>query len=532
MADSDSMRKVLVGAKLQSSRKTPETGPATSFIIPAAQVLMDAKRTFALLKAENATHIIGAVPLGYNVPFPLTVYGYPDYSFLGELMSMAIGAGTVARLNSIGLASFIPSVPLTPGLNDATAGGSFTGSVACVYTIEVAANGTPDTIKIKKDSGAYGAPVNIVVATPTVLGDGVTLAFAASIGHTIGDIWKVKCFNSLAYKHTFTPVDIPEVATFWQQEKAGELKAGDVVCNKLDFKIANNKEMQVTADLIGGSIVVSTDMGTPVAGDYPDAEDSDKIFRSGLFTLTYGQTGAAIRTNLTDIDIVIDRGIKPEEGRTQDAVSNANMYPEDNLLTVNLEFLLTSLEELQRSWDGITATAPAATSPDWTATLLPACNLLQRTPAKISTMIDSAIPAVTNTGKNDLTMAGTFTGSANCVYTIKISTAAGTDKFQVKKDAGSFGAEIAMTGSAQVVGDGITVTFAGTTGHVALDTWTVAAKVSYYELELDITHSNVQFTPGQSGGRRTGKLVLTPIANPAQVPYTMYLTNTHTTAYT
>lgn len=531
MADSDSMKKVLVGAKIQSTRKTPETGPATSFIIPAAQVLMDPKREFSMLEAENCGHIIGAIPLGYSVDFPLTIFGYPDKSFLGELMAMAIGASTVARRGSVGLASFIASVPGTPGLNDATAGGAFTGTADCVYTIEVAAASTPDTIKIKKDSGAYGDPVNITAGAISV-GEGVTITFGATTGHTAGDIWKIKCFDTDVYRHTFTPAEIPEVATFWSQENAGELKAGDVSCNKLDFKIDQNKEMQVTADLKGGSIEISSDMGTPTTSDYPAAEDSDSIFRSGIATLVYGETGAAIRTNLRSFNISIDRGINPEEGRTQDTVSNANMYPEINRLTLEMEFLLTSLAELQRSWDGKDATAPTATSPDWTETRLPTCNLKLKPPAIINATVDSAIPASGNTSPMDLTIAGTYTGSVTKVKTIKISTAGATDKFQYKDDDGSYNAEASMTGAAQSIGDGITVTFGATTDHVKDDTFTVTITVWNYELELNIPDASVQFKPGQSGGRRIGTVTLTPIATPADNPYLMYLQNTHSTAYT
>lgn len=531
MADSDSMKKVLVGAKIQSARGTPETGPATSFITPAAQVIMDTQREFSMLEAENCGHIIGAIPLGYTVDFPLTIFGYPDKSFLGELMAMAIGASTVARRGSVGLASFIASVPGTPGLNDATAGGAFTGTADCVYTIEIDTAATPDKIKIKKDSGEYGAATNIV-AGAMIVGEGVTITFGATTGHTLGDIWKIRCFDTDVYRHTFTPADIPEVATMWSQEKAGELKAGDVVCNKLDFKIDQNKEMQVTADLKGGSVEISSDMGTPTASDYPAAEDSDSIFRSGIATLVYGETGAAIRTNLRSFNISIDRGIKPEEGRTQDTVANVNMYPEINRLILEMEFLLTSLAELQRSWDGKDATAPDATSPDWTETRLPTCNIKMVPPAIINATVDSAIPNASNTSPNDLTIEGTYTGSASVVKTIKISTAAGTDKFQYKDGDGSYGAEVAMTGAAQSIGDGVTVTFGATTGHVLNDTFTVTITVWNYELELNIPDASVQFKPGQSGGRRIGTVTLTPIATPADNPYLMYLQNTHATAYT
>lgn len=531
MADSDSMKKVLVGAKLQSVRGTSETGPATSFIIPAAKVIMDPQREFEMLEAENCGHLIAAIPLGYTVDFPLTIYGYPDKSFLGELMAMAIGPSTVVRRGSVGLASFIASVPATPGLNDATAGGAFTGTADCVYTIEIAAEGTPDIIKIKKDSGEYGTPLNITSGALNV-GDGLTITFLATTGHTAGDIWKIKAFDTDVYRHTYAPADIPEVATFWSQEKAGESKSGDVVCNRLEFAVPQQGVMKVTADLKGGSYILSSDMGTPTAADYPAAEDSDSVFRSGVATLVYGETGAAIRTNLRTIDISIDRGIKPEEGRTQDKVSNANMYPETNRLTLEMEFLLTSLAELQRSWDGKDATAPTATSPDWTETRLPTCNVKLATPAVISSTIDSAIPASGNTSPNDLSTSGTYTGLVSMVKTIKISTIGATDKFQVKNDDGSYGDEITMTGIAQDIGDGALVTFESATGHVKDDTFTIAITCWNSELELDIPDANVQFKPDQAGGRRIGTVTLTPIATPADSPYTMHLQNMHAAAYT
>ena len=228
MADYDSIRKVIVGGKLQAARGTPEAGPAASFIIPAAQVLMDAKRTFSMLRGEASQWMIGAVPLGYNVPFPLTIYGYPDKSFLGELMAMTIGASTVARLGSVGLASYVAYVPASPTVNDLTAGGVYTGAADALFEVKIAVKGTPDTYVFRKDGGAWSTPaVNITAGLAIALGNGVTAAFAANTGHTALDVWKIKAFNTLAYKHTFLPADVPEVATMWQKENAGQLMAGD-----------------------------------------------------------------------------------------------------------------------------------------------------------------------------------------------------------------------------------------------------------------------------------------------------------------
>lgn len=77
-------------------------------------------------------------------------------------------------------------------------------------------------------------------------------------------------------------------------------------------------------------------------------------------------------------------------------------------------------------------------------------------------------------GLDDITAGGTYTGAKDCVITLKISTAAGTDKFQWKKDGGAYSAEISMTGAAQLLTEGVTATWLATTGHDLNDEWTIA----------------------------------------------------------
>lgn len=91
-------------------------------------------------------------------------------------------------------------------------------------------------------------------------------------------------------------------------------------------------------------------------------------------------------------------------------------------------------------------------------------------------------------GLSDLTSGGTYSGTATAVFTIKISTQANPDKFQWKKDAGAYGAEVTIVGGAIALSDGITVTFAAVTGHVANDCWTITAKVYAGALDLLIQH--------------------------------------------
>jgi len=77
------------------------------------------------------------------------------------------------------------------------------------------------------------------------------------------------------------------------------------------------------------------------------------------------------------------------------------------------------------------------------------------------------------TGLSDLTAGGTSTALVDHVYTIKISVTGAPDSFQWKTDSGSFSGNVAITGAAQTLANGVTVTFAATTGHTLNDTWTI-----------------------------------------------------------
>lgn len=78
----------------------------------------------------------------------------------------------------------------------------------------------------------------------------------------------------------------------------------------------------------------------------------------------------------------------------------------------------------------------------------------------------------TGVGLNDLTASGTYFDDANSDFQVKISTAAATDKFQWSSDAGvSWSVEIDVTGSAQLLENGVAITFAAVTGHTAADAW-------------------------------------------------------------
>jgi hypothetical protein len=96
------------------------------------------------------------------------------------------------------------------------------------------------------------------------------------------------------------------------------------------------------------------------------------------------------------------------------------------------------------------------------------------------TGISSVAAAVfTGSGLNDLTKGGTYTASIAQTYCVQIDATGTPDTFKWGTDPTcttfSGGTGVAITGAAQTLSSGVTVTFAATTGHTLADHWTIAA---------------------------------------------------------
>jgi hypothetical protein len=88
----------------------------------------------------------------------------------------------------------------------------------------------------------------------------------------------------------------------------------------------------------------------------------------------------------------------------------------------------------------------------------------------------NTIQMTIGTGLDDATEGGTFTGTADATYEVEIdSMAPPPDSFKWRKDGGAYTELVSITGSAQTLSDGVTITFAATTGHDLGDEWTIYA---------------------------------------------------------
>ncbi len=105
---------------------------------------------------------------------------------------LEIDTGAVATIGQIIKPySTVGSVTFSgTGLNDATSGGTFTGTSTINYKIEIDGTGTPDTFKWSDDGGTtWDATGVAITGSAQTLNHGVTITFGATTGHTLGDYW-------------------------------------------------------------------------------------------------------------------------------------------------------------------------------------------------------------------------------------------------------------------------------------------------------------------------------------------------------
>ena len=74
-------------------------------------------------------------------------------------------------------------------------------------------------------------------------------------------------------------------------------------------------------------------------------------------------------------------------------------------------------------------------------------------------------------GLDDLASGGAYTGTTPAVFEVEMQTAATPDTFRWRKNRGAWTSGVAVTGAAQNLSDGVTVTFGATTGHTVGEGW-------------------------------------------------------------
>ena len=76
-------------------------------------------------------------------------------------------------------------------------------------------------------------------------------------------------------------------------------------------------------------------------------------------------------------------------------------------------------------------------------------------------------------GLNDVTWGTGFSGAASADFEVVIDGEGTPDTFKWRKDGGAWTEDVNITGAAQTLSDGQTITFAATTGHTSTDQWSI-----------------------------------------------------------
>jgi len=79
------------------------------------------------------------------------------------------------------------------GLNDLTAGGTYTSDEDRTIRVQIDGTGTPDTIKVSYDGGDTWHSTTIPLTDVMYLNYGVELTWEDDTGHTDGDYWDIEC---------------------------------------------------------------------------------------------------------------------------------------------------------------------------------------------------------------------------------------------------------------------------------------------------------------------------------------------------
>jgi len=76
-------------------------------------------------------------------------------------------------------------------------------------------------------------------------------------------------------------------------------------------------------------------------------------------------------------------------------------------------------------------------------------------------------------GLNDAGWGTGYSGASSAYFEVVIDAEGTPDTFKWRKDGGEWTTEVAITGAAQTLSDGQTITFAATTGHTLNDQWII-----------------------------------------------------------
>lgn len=383
------------------------------------------------------------------------------------------------------------TLTITDDLDDLTPSGTYSGSGASTFDVEIDAEGTPDTFKWRQDGGAYTTGVAITGAAQ-LLADGVSVTFAATTGHSFASSWAViaTTYSGAIYRK-YGDLLSPIKDNFASTNPIYMSQIGDiVVCsNNSDRPVAYDGVTFTNVNMPFGNSVelVGTGLNDFIAAVTFTYEDATyEVIVDGVATMTVLPTFAG--TGINDMDV-------PDPNFSGDAATatfevqidatgsgdtfkynvNGGPFLEDNALSTGaagtmigaVVHLKASATVGHNSEDVYEFQVVSNGTPDkfkwrknggaWSADInCPAYPTYQ------ALDVDYSISFVSATGN-----------TVDDVFSFQVDGATNPDTYQWRKDGGAWTTGVDVANVATELSDDIFVKFKYFTGHTLNDAWSM-----------------------------------------------------------
>jgi len=279
-----------------------------------------------------------------------------------------------------------------------------------------------------------------------------------------------QCGSSSAYDHVFSPNDTAKTMTVWCWDTLDPQDIRLVLIDTMKIEVDKDKNaVNYTFDLAGADMVSSSTFGSAT---YITSAQKANMIPASQAILEYGQP----QSNVSRLwkKVTWTQKENPKFGANSKAPVPAGSASPliavkgDRDTDIEIQFIDSDGQERKRFRQGGNA-APTAT----------AHQDVQSNVKFRLRLFGSAIGAssiwgyahMNNAGTATVTWGGTYSGTDPAEFEVVISTNGTPDKFKWRKNHGAWSAEIDVTGTAQTLSDGVTVTFSSTSLAALNDTW-------------------------------------------------------------
>jgi hypothetical protein len=342
--------------------------------------------------------------------------------------------------------------------------------------------------------------------------------------------------SSDAYDHVFTANDTIKSFTMWLYDTLHPQSIRLCTIDQMKMEIDREKGIEFTFDVTGADMVESETFGS--ASYVSVATDKPKLIPPSQTILEYGNPQANISNYWKKITVTSKENPKygaPGKAPVPAGASAPQLVVKgERDFTIDIDFIDIDGDELRR-WRVGGDTDPSATEQaDVQALTKFRCRSFgNQTKAATSYVWGYAHQANYGTAGTPITVAwgGAYTAGLADIPAHYEVVATATDTFKWRKDGGTWTTGVTITGAAQTLSDGVTVTFSASSGAGANDTW---YGFSHYQRMIEVVSptnviEDVNYKDSTDFYEATVKLYHE--SAPSGTKPSMTLRNTKTSAY-